>query len=79
MVKYQHLYHFLVGGGIQWSKKVTIWMCNRLILLFLDKRIIKLIKKNPKQDHNHNFTEFLRGAPYQHTPGVFDNKKARYK
>ena len=21
---------FLVGGGIQWSKKVTIWMCNRL-------------------------------------------------
>ena len=35
---------FLVGGGIQWSKKVTIWMYNRLFLLFLDKRVIKLIK-----------------------------------
>ena len=39
---------FLVGGGIQWSKKVTIWMCNIFFFLFLDKRIIKLIrnKKN---------------------------------
>ncbi len=35
---------FLVGGGIQWSKKVTIWMCNRFFFLFLGKRIIKLIK-----------------------------------
>ena len=56
MVKYQHLYHFSVGGGIQWSKKVTIWMCNRLILLVLDKRIIKLIKKQ----QNRTITTILQ-------------------
>ena len=36
---------FLVGGGIQWSKKVTIWMCNRLSLLFLDKKNHKINQK----------------------------------